>query len=197
VTILPEGQTFAVPITIIFTWPDADSDGRVDGTRFSEANLVVTKNNVAITGRCRNEPGCDMAANTFTFQVSSLSEFTLAVVHHAASVDVDPETLKLTSLGNFVTAYLEVPAPFSAYMVDPTSIRVVRVNGVNLANPIPIASVHDVSDHNRNGVPDLTVKFDRASLVRVLSPGTATITVDFELSGGPMFRGSDTVRVLQ
>jgi len=98
VTILPEGQTFAVPITIIFTWPDADSDGRVDGTRFiNEANLVVTKNNVAITGRCRVEPGCDMA--TFTFQVSSLSEFTLAVVHHAANVDVDPETLKLTSLG--------------------------------------------------------------------------------------------------
>ena len=125
-TILPEGQTFAVPITIIFTWPDADSDGRVDGTRFNEANLVVTKNNVAITGRCRVEPGCDMAANTFTFQVSSLSEFTLAVVHHAANVDVDLETLKLTSLGNYVTVYLEVPALFSAYMVEPTSIRFVK-----------------------------------------------------------------------
>ncbi|GAB4448753.1 MAG: hypothetical protein Kow0031_31280 [Anaerolineae bacterium] len=76
---------FNVPMTLVFIWDDVDNDGWVDGTNFNEDNLLVTKNNVAITGKCKQEPvggtlpDCDTAANTFTFEVSSWSEFVLGV----------------------------------------------------------------------------------------------------------------------
>ncbi len=77
VNIQPEGTTFNTPITITFTWDDVDNDGRVDGTNIKEDNLHITKDGVAITDQCRNEPLCDTVNNTFSFTVSSLSLFAL------------------------------------------------------------------------------------------------------------------------
>lgn len=65
---------------MVFAWDDVDSDGKVDGTNVNESNLLITKDNVAITDRCFQEAGCDTVANTFTFQVTSLSEFVLGAV---------------------------------------------------------------------------------------------------------------------
>ncbi len=71
---------FSLPVTITFAWDDADDDGWVDGTNAKEENLIVTKDNQVIVGKCEFEPVevCDPDANTFTFQVSSWSEFVLA-----------------------------------------------------------------------------------------------------------------------
>ena len=81
VSIQPEGLVFIIPITITFSWPDADDDGRVDGTNVQERNLIITKDNVAITGRCWEEqPACDMDENAWSFQVESLSEICLFVL---------------------------------------------------------------------------------------------------------------------
>ena len=85
VTIQPDGQVFNVPVTITFSWVDADDDGTIDNTSINEDNVIITKDNVAVTDRCRNEPGplaatgaeCDTAANTFSLQITSLSDFTL------------------------------------------------------------------------------------------------------------------------
>ncbi len=77
VDIQPEGTAFGAPITIVFRWQDANNDGVVDGTHVQERVLVISKDGRAITDRCQNDPGCDRAANTFTFQVSSLSQFAL------------------------------------------------------------------------------------------------------------------------
>ena len=68
------GATFANPVTIVLTWPDADNDGIVDGTQIAEANLVLTKDGVVMAGI----PDTD--ANTFSVQVSSLSEFFLVFI---------------------------------------------------------------------------------------------------------------------
>jgi Tol biopolymer transport system component len=81
VNIQPEGLEFLTPVTMIFSWHDTDNDGKIDGTTIKEEALLITKNNHAITDRCRQEAGCDMVANTFTFQVSSLSEFVLLVLN--------------------------------------------------------------------------------------------------------------------
>jgi hypothetical protein len=84
VEIQPEGLEFNTPITIVFSWPDEDpEDGTIDGTNIKERNIIITKDNVGITGRCHEEPvdgqgaECDMDANTFTFQVDRLSVFTI------------------------------------------------------------------------------------------------------------------------
>lgn len=80
VDIQPAGTVFSSPITIEFGWDDSDNDGRVDGSNVSEQNLLITKDNVAITDRCFKEVGCDEVLNTFTFQVTSLSEFVIGVI---------------------------------------------------------------------------------------------------------------------
>jgi len=75
VDVQPSGLSFSVPITIVFRWDDANNDGVVDGTHIKEDHLLITKDNDAITQRCRFDPGCDPIANTFTVTVSSLSTF--------------------------------------------------------------------------------------------------------------------------
>lgn len=80
VEIGPPGTTFNQPVSIDFAWEDIDNDGIVDGTSLEEPFLVIVKDGIVLTDRCENEPGCDQIANTFTFEVSSLSEFALAML---------------------------------------------------------------------------------------------------------------------
>jgi VCBS repeat-containing protein len=97
VIIQPDGTTFNIPITITFTWDDADNNGWVDGTNIREDNMIITKDNVAVTNRCRQEPGpveitgaeCNSTDNYFKFQVSSLSKFALVFVDDQAPVVSD------------------------------------------------------------------------------------------------------------
>ena len=74
----PEGTQFDEPVTLVFAWDDADNDGIVDGFDLFENELIITKDGVAITEQCQFDAGCDPAANTFTFSVTSFSEFTVS-----------------------------------------------------------------------------------------------------------------------
>lgn len=96
VSIQPGGLQFNTPITIIFAWADEDDDGKVDGTDIKEQDLIITRDNVAVTGRCEEQDsGCDMTVNTFSFEVSSLSEFALVFVD-----DVGPITSNVLATPN-------------------------------------------------------------------------------------------------
>ncbi|MHC4344993.1 MAG: hypothetical protein ACYSUP_09945 [Planctomycetota bacterium] len=78
VVLNPAGQYFNAPVTITLSWPDADNDGYIDGTNIREANLQVLKDGKAITKNCASEKtACDMAANRFSVQVTSFSDFVL------------------------------------------------------------------------------------------------------------------------
>ena len=77
--IQPEGTVFNEPITLVFTWSDTDGNGVVDGTNIREDNLRITKDNVAITDKCKNEPvACNPSENTFQVMVLSLSVFVVS-----------------------------------------------------------------------------------------------------------------------
>ncbi|MDX1763089.1 MAG: MopE-related protein, partial [bacterium] len=112
VSIQPEGTVFNIPIVLVFAWDDGDDDGWVDGTTFKEDNLRISKDNVAITGKCKNDSNCDTAANTFTFTVTSLSEFVLALID-----DEGPVTSDVAAAPNPVA--VNTPVELSA-MVDDT-----------------------------------------------------------------------------
>jgi cysteine-rich repeat protein len=83
----PAGQTFSTPVTVTFAWDDSTpDDGVVDGRGISEALLSVWRDRVRITGECRDPAHdvtagicttacCDMAANTWTIEVTSFSQF--------------------------------------------------------------------------------------------------------------------------
>lgn len=88
VDIHPAGLLFNTPITLVFSWADENPyDGTIDGTNIKERNVIITKDNVAITERCGHEPvdgqgaECHMDANTFTFQVDSLSVFAIVSLY--------------------------------------------------------------------------------------------------------------------
>jgi CSLREA domain-containing protein len=95
----PEGTVFNSPVTITFSWPDADaSPGVVDGTSIAEIFLKIFQNGVAVTGLCGSmpcgtAPCCSTAANTFAIQVTSFSEF--AAVQDKACV---PEPMAQATL---------------------------------------------------------------------------------------------------
>jgi hypothetical protein len=85
----PDGKTFGLPVTITFAWDDADDDGKVDGfdsPEVTESELSIWRDGRKIAGPC-SDPAfrspscttacCDVAANTWTLEVSSFSEFVL------------------------------------------------------------------------------------------------------------------------
>jgi hypothetical protein len=94
VSVQPEGTQFNEPIKIIFSWPDLDSDGKVDGTNIREEDLIITKDGAAISDTCGDSicptaTGCccDMEENTFTVCVEGLSVFTLATLNFAPVIE--------------------------------------------------------------------------------------------------------------
>ncbi|PWB73279.1 MAG: hypothetical protein C3F07_09935, partial [Anaerolineales bacterium] len=78
-SIQPHGLQFSVPVTLTFSWDDADNDGIVDGSSKRETKIKLIKDGIALTPDCEVYAGCNMAANTISVQVSSLSHFELVI----------------------------------------------------------------------------------------------------------------------
>ena len=117
----------------------------------------------------------------------SLTEVTSP--HISASIDIAPDTLKLGSLGRWITARLELPAGYDVSHID---IATVRLNNEVQAELHPTA----IGDHDNDGIPYLMVKFDRANVVRsIIRRNKNRLTITGKVNGTP-FRGSDTIRVI-
>jgi len=106
----PSGTTFAKPITLSFHWQDADDDGFVDGTTLDERDLRLSKDTLVIAGPCVVDPACDMDANTFTIEVSSLSTFVVGAPNRPPVVmtitaPVDPR--QVNSIVNASATFLD------------------------------------------------------------------------------------------
>jgi hypothetical protein len=107
----------------------------------------------------------------------------------ATTVDFDPDTLNLKTKGKYVTVYIELPPSYDVSQIDVSSIR---LNGTvpALTNPTKIG------DYDKDGIPDMMVKFDRAALKSLLAPGDQVeITITGNVSGIG-FQGTDTIRVI-
>lgn len=109
-----------------------------------------------------------------------------------STVDLNPGSLNLSSRGELVTAYIELPEPFDVADID-TGAVVLRVNGNEFAaEPRP----SKIEDYDEDGIPDLMVKFDRQVLQSHLFLGDQLMTVTGELTGGLTFAGTDTINVI-
>ncbi len=121
-----------------------------------------------------------------------------------ATVDVKPDTLNLSSRGNWTTAYIELPEGYDANLINISSVMLGTV-------PVdPTAPTH-VGDYDYDGIVDLMVKFDRLTLIDYIwsviyhmgnqisdKSWMITLTLTGELLNDSMtpFEGSDTIRVL-
>jgi parallel beta-helix repeat protein len=105
-----------------------------------------------------------------------------------ASIDIDPDTLNLKSRGRWVTCYIELP--------EGCDVREIDVSTVLLNDVVPAESKSaEVGDHDRDGVPDLAVKFERLEVQAIVEPGVAILRVTGKCGGIP-FLGKDNIHVI-
>ena len=116
-----------------------------------------------------------------------------------ALVDLDPDTLNLKSSGRYITAYITLPEGFTASEIDQATIRITQINeDIIFDFGIDTTFTPVVGDRDEDGIPDMTVKFNRQELIELpLLPGDRSITVGFELNNGTRFEGSDIIRVIK
>ncbi len=122
----------------------------------------------------------------------------------AAIVDITPDTLNKRSNGQWVTAFIMLPAGYDVLAIDDSSIAITGIQGTagstcspdTTVQPRDMGFVPQVGDHDEDGIPDLMVKFNRQLLQGRLCIDDQTITVSGTLTTGELFIGSDTIRVI-
>jgi len=110
-----------------------------------------------------------------------------------AQVLVLPRTLNLRSSGKVITVFVGVPG-HRGFEIVVASLRL-SVNGQGSIAPLPIG--RSFGDPDGNGVNDVGVKFPRAEVLALASPGDAVpFTVTGTLADGTPFEGHGLVRVI-
>ncbi len=105
-----------------------------------------------------------------------------------ATIDINPDTLNLKSKGKWITCYIELPANYNVSDID---ISTLKLNDIISAEPFPT----EIGDYDNDEIGNLMVKFDRANLEEMLSPGNVVLEVTGEVAGTD-FEGCDTIRVI-
>ena len=105
------------------------------------------------------------------------------------TTNVCPHTLYLNSKDKWITAYVELPYGYNIADID--------VSTILLNNTIPIdpAFTPEIGDYDNDSIPDLMVKFDRASVisyiydVQGIEYGNVTLTITGRITHETGFKG--------
>ncbi|MBM4136118.1 MAG: hypothetical protein FJ241_04720 [Nitrospira sp.] len=106
-----------------------------------------------------------------------------------ATIDFDPDTLNKKCSGKWVTVYIELP---SGYNVADIVISSIRLGGTIPVEPWP----YSIGDHDRDGIPDLMVKFKRSDVINLLPCGDNVSVIVTGTVGTITFEGVDWIRVI-
>jgi hypothetical protein len=109
-----------------------------------------------------------------------------------SSVELKPDTLNTSSEGKYITGYIELVEGYNAADIDTSTVALI-LNGYTIL--YAEAGHSEVSDYNSNGVPDLTVKFDRQTVAEAATAGTMEMAIIGSVDG-MSFQATDTVRVI-
>ncbi len=116
-----------------------------------------------------------------------------------ALVDIDPDTLNLSSKGNNVTGYITAPEGCTPEEIIINTVAITEIQiGQDIATVnIPArSSPVGIADYNSDSVPELMVKFPRDALqLAIGDPGEVKVTI-----GGvcnlASFSGTDTINAI-
>lgn len=113
----------------------------------------------------------------------------------AITLDIDPDTLNLSSSGNWITAYIEFPEGYDVAEIDLDTTEL-RIDGSSIV--MTEQSPSEIGDYDEDGVPDLMVKFDRQAVQDAVEPGEVEMEVfGYLMDGVQEFQGTDTVPVIE
>ena len=139
-------------------------------------------------------------ANPVSFLYTAYSTADQFTMGGKTTVNVTPESLNLKSNGEWITGNIELPTGYNPAAIDPSSIR---INGLI---PIDTSFTPRITDSNANGIPELTVKFDRSAVINLVSnvADFSTDTGKFQnsqltisgIAAGTPFAGTCNVKII-
>lgn len=115
--------------------------------------------------------------NTIQMETPETTEDTYISISDVVTVDLDPNTLNHKSKGKWITCYIEIP---SDYPCNDVHIDTILLEGIIPADPHPT----NIGDYDNDGIPDIMVKFSRATLIEHLNSQTGYITLTITGEGG-------------
>ncbi len=104
-------------------------------------------------------------------------------------VAMTPPVLNLKAKGKWVSCIIELPADATQTLQD------IDVTSVKLQDGIPAGPSAAIGDADMDGVPDLTLNFDRVSLLGTLSLGPQVIKLTGKFTDGASLQGQCTIQV--
>lgn len=114
----------------------------------------------------------------------------------SASIDINPQTLNLKSMGNWITVYIELTNGYSIEDINKDTVVVSKINSQRLTAPIVHVGPFEIGDNNKNGITDLMMKFDRQNMILLPGHGNVELTISGELLNGKRFEGVAAIRVI-
>ena len=138
----------------------------------------------------------DMNGDGKTDVVSATTGYTISIVRNigprpsvlSANLRFIPSVINLRDPAKWLTTYIE-PSGFAPASIDLQSLRL-------QGSIAPSPRFAKVVDHDRNGNPELMVRFSREALDPLLTPGRYALTVTGSLRTGQPFSGTDSVSVV-
>jgi len=160
---------------------------------------ILQQNETGAISTLWNSTGTISKDATLGYRISIFppQHFVTMFVH---DIDVDSDTLNLKSNGEWVTAYIELPAGYNLSDICISTVQINNTISVDSSAPTQIG------DYDLDGVPDLMVKFDRASIIEWLgaidySEETGkSCLVTVSITGNVLdvlFEGLDTIKMLR
>ena len=122
-----------------------------------------------------------------------------------ASIDFNPNTLHLRCPGRWISCSIELPPEYPVDMIDGSTVAIVEGDTTIRARRFPRlrwklteSEGDDEDECGKSPVRRYRVVFPRAAVQAFLADkqGNTTLTVTGQLTDGPAFKGTDTIRVV-
>jgi hypothetical protein len=122
----------------------------------------------------------------------------LVVADIGAVVEMHPQTINKKARGQWISALIEFPDGTSVADIDVSTITIQAIDPVTSVKlSVTTGAPTDIGDGNANGLPDLTVKFDRATVQSWFAGETLAIfRVEGRLLDGRSFEGDAAARII-
>jgi hypothetical protein len=180
--------------TYVFTW---DADEVCFQSYYGDFSFCPLPEDIieswCYTGDDIPEPGCENPRINFYLtwgappQNGQDAEVVIKSFRYFANIeadiDIDPDTLNLASRGKWITCYIRLPDGYNVADINPDTVQ--------LEGHIEAVRVRFNEEEQF-----AMAKFDRSELQSILEPGEVELTVTGQLTNGTIFKGTDSIKVI-